>query len=392
MLASKAFVPARRGVARLRKRVTHLPSELRRAVAVLCFCALAGGTVSGCGLLKPAPTLLPPTTKYAASAKLASNLDSLGDLSGPIQGTIKIGDETRKLSGSVAIKGKDSQISLVDDTDQTLADEIVVGGRRYTSPDDKLWIHRGVKPAGTSLAAALAAADTTHDAGPKTVESVTAHQILTPADVVDVAPALGIDTWTFDNESTTLRVWADAAGKPLGFGATMSWQVTLGGQQQAVTVDLDVMFSYTSPVEIKAPDAPWDWTEDRTGGISVGLPDGWRLDTVSTTGATTLSDKATKSAMTYKHFDPLGKSLDEVSQDAIGGFDSAPSGPENYSLDGEPAHRYRYDDSKTSTYQVVSVVIHETVGWVFTVSGPKANKSAVDDIATQMMSTIEFTR
>ena len=372
--------------------MTHLPSELRRAVAVLCFCALAGGTVSGCGLLKPAPTLLPPTTKYAASAKLASNLDSLGDLSGPIQGTIKIGDETRKLSGSVAIKGKDSQISLVDDTDQTLADEIVVGGRRYTSPDDKLWIHRGVKPAGTSLAAALAAADTTHDAGPKTVESVTAHQILTPADVVDVAPALGIDTWTFDNESTTLRVWADAAGKPLGFGATMSWQVTLGGQQKSVTVDLDVMFTYTTTVEIKAPDASWAWFQDRAGGISGGLPAGWKPDTVSTTGATTLSDKATKSVMVYERFDARGKTLDEVSQDAIGGFDSVPSGPERVSLSGEPASRYRYEDAKTSTYQVVTVVVHETVGWVFSVGGPRSNKSAVDDLATQVMSTVEFTR
>jgi len=369
-----------------------MPSELRRTVAVLCFCALAGGTVSGCGLLKPAPTLLPPTTKYTASAKLASNLASLGDLSGPVHGTMQIGDETRKLSGSVAIKGKDSQISLVDDTDQTLADEIVVGGRRYTSPDDKLWIDRGTKPAGSSLAAALAAADTTHDAGQSTVQSVTAHRLTTPADVVDVAPALGIETRTFDNESTTLRVWADAAGKPVGFGATMSWQVTLGGQQKSVTADLDVMFSYTSPVEIKAPDAPWLWIEDRTSGIAAGLPPGWKPDTVSTTGAISYSDKTTRSVLVYAHFDASGASLDDVSKDAIAGFNGAPTGPERVSLASEPASRYRYDDPKTSTYQVVAVVIHETVGWVISVGGPKTNKPAVDDLATQVMSTIEFTR
>jgi len=372
--------------------VTHIPSELRRAVAVLSFCALAGGTVSGCGLLKPAATLLPPTTKYTASAKLASNLASLGDLSGPVHGTLQIGDETRKLSGSVAIKGKDSQIRLVDDTDRTMADEIVIGGRRYTSPDDKLWIDRGAKPAGTSLAAALAAADTTHNAGPKTVESVTAQQILTPADVVDVAPALGIDTWTFDNESTTLRVWADAAGKPLGFGATMTWQVNLAGGQKSVTVELDVMFTDTSPVEIKAPDAPWQWIEDKEYGVAVGLPPGWKLDAKSIPTKVAYSDKATKSLITYHHLHTANQSLDEVSQDAIGALDPAPSGPEKVSIAGEPASRYRHDDTFTSMYHVLTIALHETMGWVLDVSGPKTNKLAVDDLATQVMSTVEFTR
>ena len=53
---------------------------------------------------------------------------------------------------------------------------------------------------------------------------------------------------------------------------------------------------------------------------------------------------------------------------------------------------YRYEDAKTSTYQVVTVVVHETVGWVISVGGTRANKSAVDDLATQVMSTVEFTR
>ena len=41
---------------------------------------------------------------------------------------------------------------------------------------------------------------------------------MTAPDKVDVAPALGLDTYTFDQETTTLRIWADDAGKVLGFG------------------------------------------------------------------------------------------------------------------------------------------------------------------------------
>ena len=375
--------------------MSNLPTRLQRVGMSVSLCILISGTAAGCAFNKggtPVATNAPATTAFSKAAVLAAGLASLGHASGPINGTMKVGSETRTLSGTVTLNGKASQINLVESgqSDVTL-NEILIANHRYTSPDGKIWIDRGTKAAGTSLAAVLAAADTKFDAGVSTVDGVKAHQILTAPDKVDVAPALGIDTWTFDNETTILRVWADDAGKPLGFGASMSWQVTIGGEKQDVSADLDVMFTYTSPSDITAPATPWQWIQDNDAGIAFGLPKSWGKRS-SSAKLTLYSLQGTKSDLGYSHVDGGNESIEQAAQDVARGLSGNTSSPESISLASERAMRLTNDNTKAGMYLVEVIVIHETIGYVVATAGSRDDKPAVDTLADQIFSTVEFTR
>jgi hypothetical protein len=379
-----------------RRGVSKLPSALRRAGAVACVCLFIGGAVTGCAWGKnsnSASTLAPATTSYKKAAALASNLASLGRVSGPINGTMTVGSDQLTLTGTVTLNGRDSQIGLVQSgQDQRTVDEIVLGGHRYSSPDGQLWIDRGAKAGGTSLAAVLAAADTKLDEGVTTVDGVKAHKILTAPDKVDVAPALGIDTWTFDEETTTLRVWADDAGKPLGFGASMSWKVTIGGAQEVVSTDLDAMFTYTSPDDITVPNAPWQWIQDNASGVAFGLPKGWSKSASSTAKFTNYSLPGTKNSLVYTHLDAGKETLDQAAQDVASSLTGKRTGPESTWLASEPARHLTNDSTQAGMYLTENVVLHETVGYIVAVGGSRTDKPAIDSLANQIFSTFEFTR
>ena len=374
-----------------------MQSELRRAGATICVCILIGGVVTGCAGNKTGntvPTRAPATTAYKNASALATNLASLGSVSGPIHGTITVGSNEHTLSGTVSLTRGASQVSLLESgQDQVIADEIVLGSHRYTSPDDKIWIDRGSKADSTGLAAALAGADTTQDAGVGTVDGVKAHKILTTPDKMDIAPALGIDTWTYDNESTTLRVWANDAGKPVGFGASMSWRVTLGGVQQEVATELDVMFTYTSPVQIEAPTSPWKWVEDKPAGIAFALPTAWKRSPVNDAlGVTTYLDPASADAVAYNDGLVGNLSLADATKKIGDQRKDTPSGTQIIEVGAEDASWMTYHRTKQKDYQVVAIAVHETIVYQIFLLGDPAKESALDSLARQVFATVEFTR
>jgi len=369
-----------------------MPSVLRRAGAVLCLCVLVGSVLSGCSLRKPGATATPAVTlnpHFAQSATLASRLASLGPVSGDIVGTQTAGAEKRTLSGSVALDGTSSQIYfVVNGTITQNYDEIVVGGRRYTSRDSTTWADRGAKPSGTDLAGILAQADTSQDAGISSVEGLVGHEIMTPQDKADVAPAMGLDTWTFDRETTTLHVWADPNGKPIGFGASMSWRVMVGGLYEDVVSSFDVMFTSTTPVMIAAPTKPWKWEDDRVGGIDFAYA----------------GDNAdVNSDVRWSESDPGKLTLpDEISQaqDSVAGF---ASGTNSTVIDAEDALWFTTANeihfssgfsisAGTSDHLAVLMVIHEKVLYTIVVIGSASDQVKLDLFAMQVFASIEFTR
>ena len=369
------------------------PSGARRVGAAICLCVIAGSAVVGCRGNGAAPSATPAPTHYAKSQILATSLSSIGQLSGPLKGTLKIGSDAFPLSGTVSLNGKNSQIDMDEEgSAQLTVHEILVDGRRYSSPDGTIWIDRGPKPKGASLAEVLAAADTTLDLGTSTVNGVSAHKIPTGADVVDMAPALGIDTSTFDRESTTLRIWADASGKVLGFGASMSWLVTLGGVQESVSADLDVMFTYSSPVEIAAPDKPWQWIEDKPVGIAFAIPPGWTKDPTSNKTSTYYSLRSEREIMGYSQMDVGPLSLDQFTGAAASAVQFGVGDSHATSLAFEPAERASASDAKTGLYAVMVTSIHETLGYFIMVGGPRTVTQAVDNLTDQILTTVEYTR
>lgn len=361
-----------------------MPSVLRRVGSVACVGLLLAGVLGGCAPKKAATTAASASpsaavsTKYAQSATLSKNLASIDGVVGSIDGTMTIRSEAHTLSGSVALIGGNSHVRLaVDGTSPVTYAETVVAGHRYASPDDKLFIDRGTKPAGTGLAAMFAAADTGYDAGVGKVGGITAHQIVSAQDKVDVAPALGLDTGTFDQETTTLRIWADDSGNVLGFGASMSWRELLGGAYQVFATEVDIVFAATKPDAILAPKNPWAWKENRPDGIAFGY-------------STNSSDVGT--TVQYIGSNVGKETLSQVTKDVVDKMKDTPSGTQSVAIDSEDAFWFTVDRSKEKDHIVVLVVVHETEEYEFIIYGAAADKAKVDAQALQVFSTIEFTR
>lgn len=364
--------------------MSRLPFVLRQAVAAGFVCLIVGSAASGCAPQKPGTPSPSPTPSgpvpYAKSAALASNLAVLDSVAGSIQGTMTIGSVERPLSGSVNINGGSTQIRLAEGgTTQDVYSELVVDGHRYTSRDDKIWVDRGTKAKGTDLKSVLAVADTGIDSGVSKVSGVSAHKILTIPDKVDVAPALGIDTWTFDEESTTLRVWADDTGKPVGFGASMSWKVTLGGVAVPVTADLDVMFKSTTPAEILAPTTFWQWKQDNDAGIAFGYP-------------ATLAQTGLDYGLSYKGAIVGKMSLSQFTKEFVDSVTPKPSGSKSVVIGSEEGLWMTIHFTSQHVYEFVALVIHETVAYGIVITGNPADEAAFNNQAFQILATVEFTR
>lgn len=381
----------------------HTPTWLHRAGAIVCACILVSGVLAGCSPKKSGPTVLPsvaPTypAPYAHSTKLAANLAALKQASGPIVGTMTVDSTPRPLTGLVSIKNGATRVRMLEGDPTTyISDEIVVGGQRYTSPDDNLWIDRGRKAVGSSLVKALASADTSTDSGIGTVTGISAHKLVTPADVVDVAPALGIDTGTFDEETTTLRIWADDAGTPIGFGASMGWKVTLGGQTETVAIDFDVMFaaesSADSPVDIVAPAKAWQWVEDKPAGIALGLPATWKkTDINASIGATSYLDPAKGYTVGYAQGSAGESSLSDETKKLVDSMTDTPGGTRSIVVGSEDASLLSVHRTKQKDYAVVALVVHETLEYEILVLGHVGDETATDALAQQILATVEFTR
>lgn len=355
---------------------------LRRVGVTICVWVLLGA-VGACSPKNDAkPSTTPAPTSYEKSVALAANLASLGEVNGSIHGTMKVGSSSRTLSGTVTVKGHDSVIYLTESgRNQDIFDEIVVGGHRYTSRDGDIWADRGAKAAGTDLASVLASADTELDAGVAKVDGVTAHRIITAPDKKDVAPALGLDTWTFDTESTTLRVWADDAGSVLGFGTSMSWKIMLGGALVDVDTELDVMLSPATGTTIAAPKNPWQWKEDRPAGIAFAMPNKGQAVGASIQWRSDPTDKLTvKTADGYVPVD--SRSVDVDSEDALW----FPVGGDVTTGNGVTIPNF------SSEHDVVLEVVHEKRLIRVTLIGSKNDAEELNLLGMEIFATVEFTR
>jgi hypothetical protein len=295
---------------------------------------------------------------------------------------MKVGSSSRSLSGEVTLKGHDSAIYLTESgSNQDIFDEIFVGGHRYTSRDGYIWINRGAKAAGTDLAGLLASADTALDSGVANVDGVNAHRIVTAPDKRDVAQALGLDTWTFDTESTTLRIWADDAGKVLGFGSSMSWKVMIGADLVDVDTEVDVMFSPGEAATIAAPKNPWQWNEDRPAGIAVAFPNKGQSVPFALKWNIVPTDKSTiREAVSFVSED--ARSIDVDCEDAfwLPGLDEITSA---YGVK-IPVFGNEHD--------VYLKVVHGKRLFQVTLSGSRGDATQLNLLAMAIFSTVEFTR
>jgi hypothetical protein len=361
---------------------------LRRPGAAASICLILCGAIAGCAPTKVSKATPSPSASlnphYAGATELAANLKALGPVIGDIQGTMTVGGEDRTLTGQVVLDATGSRIKIVETgAIASTFDETVVDGNRYTSHDDALWVYRGTKAKGQGLATLLANADTALDAGVATIGGVTGHRIVTAPDKIDVAPALGLDTYTFDQETTTLRIWADDAGKVLGFGASMSWKIMVGDAYQDVNEDLDVMFATkATPVDIVAPTGAWQWKEDLAAGLAFGYQ-GTNGDVKANISWT--SDPAGKATLS----DAVKSFVDTWTAKAGA---QPPSGTSSVVADSENAFWLTVDAKGTAQHTVVLFAEHEKRLIVLKIVGAGSDKTKLDAFALDLFSTMEWTR
>jgi hypothetical protein len=354
---------------------------LRRAAAAVCVCIVLGGVLGGCAPKKTVATPTPAATVnpvFAKSAVLARNLKNLGPVSGDIVGTMTVGGDKRTISGSVVLNDTSSHISfIVNGVTSDIHSEIIVNTHRYVSRDNTIWVERGTEDPSTGLAATLTRADTSVDAGVSTVEGLVGHKIMSAQDKVDVAQAMGLDTWTFDQETTTLHIWADPNGKVLGFGADMAWKLLLGGVLTDVSSKFDVMFTSNVAETITAPKNPWLWTADFPAGISLGYQNPFPGVTNLRYTADSMKIPGTLSDVVKSYVDTMG-----------GGV----NGIRSITVDGEDASWFTYDPPNGTYHGVVLIVVHDKIIYTVTADGAPADQLKIDTGLQQVFSTIEFTR
>ena len=135
----------------------------------------------------------PSTEAYPQAAGLRDKIAALQTVQGRVYGTYTAGSKSLSLNGSMRINSGNTEIHIHAGaySDVTWS-EIVAGGNRYVSRDDKIWVGRGKKDT-PMLPALLAAAVTDRDAGVQAVGGRPLHCIISPANSLDVASAFGID-------------------------------------------------------------------------------------------------------------------------------------------------------------------------------------------------------
>jgi hypothetical protein len=228
---------------------------------------------SGVTIDVPEGAAEPSTEAYASPAELRARLDALTTIQGRVYGTYKAGDESKSLNGSVRIVDGATEIRITAglSDNKTIWDEIVVGGTRYVSRDDKYWVNRGEKTTPT-LPEVLKSAATDSDAGGQAVGGTALRCIVSPADSLDVASAFGIDMFNVSGPGSQFRVWVDTSGDPAGFGGTLVWGESVDGTPTAHSLEIDVLFEEADDTAIAAPKNPWKWIVDENAGIALALP------------------------------------------------------------------------------------------------------------------------
>jgi hypothetical protein len=341
----------------------------------------------------------PSTEAYAQAAGLHDKIAAFKTVQGRVYGTYTAGSKSMSLNGSMRIADGNTEIHIhAGVNSEVIWSEIVAGGNRYVSRDDKVWVGRGKKDT-PMLPAVLAAAATDRDAGVQAVGGKPLHCIMSPANSLDVASAFGIDMVNVSGPGTGFRIWTDTSGDPAGFGGTLQWGKSVDGVPTSFSLEIDVVFEQTDGTPIAAPKNPWKWYVDDKAGVAFGLPGQFKR----TTNKNVPSYSDTKAGVVFGYIvgsagTDTAKSIASQLVKSFGAvietrFDTILDGQTGESMLGQiyAWGSWMPGSSKTVTAFIIAVVVprgSNAAGFIFAASATdKKNKEILSD---QIYRTVEF--
>ena len=338
----------------------------------------------------------PSTNAYAQAADLQARLAGLTTAQGTVSGTYKVGDTTRKLSGSVRIGEGNTEIHiLAAQSPKTVWSEIVVGGNRYVSRDDTVWVDRGSKQTSTLLDV-LAAASTDRDAGARGVGGRVMRSIVSPANTLDVASAFGIDMVDVSGPGTQFRIWVDSSGDLAGFGGTLQWGKVIDGSPIAFELKIDVLFEDMGDLPIAAPKDPWKWVVDDVAGVAFGLPA--RFVTRQTeqiapeTMATLYVDSKKTSLVEYASLGamPQGETAKSLMNQVASDLGFTLESRYEARVDGQSGESALGHGGQV--FMIVTLAVNGSSAYLFAVGGLDAQRKDLELLTDEVLATVQLLR
>jgi hypothetical protein len=385
------------------KRRTGLSMSLACVLALVVAVAGCGSTAKPTASPTPRPTATPTpvptssfpepsTTPFAKSSQLGTNLAGLARASGKIQGTLLEGTESRKLSGTIAFKGPDSSIDLIEGgVTDAHRDEIVVAGKRYLRIDDGPWVSQGAKPSGTGLLATLKAAGSGADEGIRQLGTKSYHRIVSVGNTVDVAGALGLETWNWTEVNSRLRIWADDAGKPVGFGATLTWSEPIAGLATFCDLEIDVLFDASPKVSIAAPKGAWKWIVDTDREISFAVPAAWATDTIEAMPDAGAYLGKGQGEFAYQRLQTGGAALELLADSLVKGAGIEPDSRSYCAAGGRRAICLLTSVPTSKVFMIETLAVQGGWAYVLVFYGSQTQKVANQKLNDEIVATVEIT-
>jgi hypothetical protein len=345
---------------------------------------------SGVVIEVPEGAAEPSTAPYPESEALQSDVEVLRSALGTISGTYEAGSKSLSLKGTIRLANGSTEIHIqAGQLAEETWSEILVGGNRYVSRDDKAWVARGKKTTPT-LYDVLAGAATDKDAGTVVVQGIALHRLVSPANSLDVASALGIDLPAVNAPGSRFWLLADDEGGLAGFGASLLWGAMVDNAPQSYSLDIEVLLGETDGVPVIAPRNPWTWIVDDKNGLAFGLPATFKT-TPSTAG---VLYKDPKAGGVFGYFiggaggDTAATLVEQIAQ----AFGAVMDTHYRATIDGQTAETIVGHAAKAKVFLIANVVMKSPVAYGFVFAAPDAQKKDQEILSDEILATIEFLR
>lgn len=270
-----------------------VPVQLVLATALIAACSGSPATTQAPPATPtgtPMPTSAPPTAAPSPSPTapadvatlFASQLtDPAFEGTGPISGTLSLGNVEGTVTGALGVKGADSGFQLAIEIPNLLATstyQIKVDGRKYVSQDGGPWFEVEDPSGSSGLSAAMdVAALTVTDAGIVTRGGQSLHHLV-PANGGSVTAAdLGMTDPSMADARGTLEFYARDDGSLAVMSMSLSWTATSGNTSIPATMALDFTFNQGDLAVIQPPDQVWTRYTSTRFAYSIGYPVEWQL-------------------------------------------------------------------------------------------------------------------
>jgi len=397
----------------------------RTRASTVIVLALTATLVAACAATSPSPSLTTapspspvPTPAPTATAPPRPSATPVPDVSaafvkhlldpgftgaGPITGTMAIGPMEGTVSGSMAINGADSSMTMQMEFPglySASSSTISTGGRTFRSTDGGPWFEdeaSGDTAPNPMQAAFAKAALHVEDRGIVTKLGRRLHH-LAPSSLELTAADLGLGD-TLGAGTATIEFFArdDGGLAVLSIGAT--GQVDTGAGSVDAAMAMDFVFDGRAPASIAVPDAVWTRFTSKRLHYTIGVPPAWSVGPgkgkaadvfVTSAGEFTaiLVERQPKGAA--DHLDAYVRAFVAAERKSTG---QRPDTNATMTLLGKPAHRLAYHETVNGddVYFVVTLLIRGRDAYEILTLGPAGSEDEIEELHATQLGTFTLT-